>query len=105
MYYNLSEIRSRFKQYRINYPMTQKDLALKSGVSQRSISRFENGEDIGFENFVKLLNALELSSNLEMLIPDQSHRPSSYIEPSVRKRAASKRTPDKRTSFKWGDEE
>ena len=62
-------------------------LGLKKGLCQ---ARFENGEDIGLENFVKLLNALELSSNLDMLIPDQSHRPSSYIQSSVRKIATAK---------------
>ena len=37
------EISEKLKQYRIRYPMTQKELPDKSGVSVRSISRFEGG--------------------------------------------------------------
>ncbi len=104
MDHNLSEISSRFKQYRIHYPMTQKEMADLSGVSQRSISRFENGEEIGLGNFIKLLDVLGLSANLDMLIPDQSRRPSSYLEHKTRKRASSRKTTYVKKEFKWGDE-
>lgn len=39
------EISEKLKQYRIRYPMTQKELSDKSGISVRSISRFEGGEE------------------------------------------------------------
>ena len=42
------EVVIRFKAYRISYPLTQKELSDKSGVSLRSITRFESGEDITF---------------------------------------------------------
>ena len=35
----------RMKNYRIDYPMTQKQLAKKSGVSARSIQMFEIGKN------------------------------------------------------------
>lgn len=40
------EVRKHFKEYRIQYPLTQKELAAKAGISERSITRFENGGDI-----------------------------------------------------------
>lgn len=100
------DIRDRFKAYRINYPLTQKELAEKTGISERSITRFENGGDINLSNFIKLLQALDLSDNLSALIPDQSRRPSSYLksEPK-RKRASAKRKTETKNAFKWGDEE
>ena len=98
----------RIKQYRINYPLTQSELAQKAGVSARSISRFENGEDISLSNFMKLLRALDLSDRLIELIPDQSKRPSYYLElekkMKPRCRASRKRntTPDE--PFVWGED-
>lgn len=100
------EIRENFKTYRINYPMTQKELAEKSGVSQRSITRFENGEDINLSNFLKLIDALDLADNFSSLIPDQSLRPSDYLRAKPkRQRATASKYIAPKSSFKWGDEE
>ena len=77
---NILEISERLKQYRINYPMTQKELADKTGISVRSISRFENGEDISLSAFLKILRALELDNHLDVLVPDYKKRPSAYLE-------------------------
>jgi len=101
---NISMIGKKIKEYRISVSMTQTELAERSGVSVRSISRFENGEDISLGAFFKLLEALELDTRLEMLVPDQSRRPSSYLESeNTRKRASGKKKTVKKT-FVWGDE-
>ncbi len=71
------EVVIRFKAYRISYPLTQKELSDKSGVSLRSITRFESGEDISLVNFMKLMNAMELMNNFVNVIPDMNNRPSS----------------------------
>ncbi len=96
------ELIERIKLYRVYYPMTQKELAEKSGVSERSISRFENGEDISLSNFGKLLRALDLDGNLLLLVPDQRERPSYYLE-QPHQRSRSRKKKETRT-FKWGDE-
>ena len=93
-YINLSE---RFKQYRIYYPLTQSELAEKSGVSVRSISRFENGEDISLSNFIKLMRALDLGGRMADMIPDLEKE-------AKRSRASSARDNRDSTSFVWGDE-
>ena len=98
-----NELRTKLKLYRIYYPMTQKELAEKSGVSERSISRFENGEDISLSKFEKLLIALGLGDNMSILIPDQRERPSYHLEkPHERSRSSKKR--NNKSTFKWGDE-
>ena len=95
------EVVIRFKAYRISYPLTQKD---KSGVSLRSITRFESGEDISLVNFMKLMNAMELMNNFVNVIPDMNNRPSSYLKNvKTRQRASAKRKAD--TGFKWGEDE
>ena len=98
------EVVIRFKAYRISYPLTQKELSDKSGVSLRSITRFESGEDISLVNFMKLMNAMELMNNFVNVIPDMNNRPSSYLKNvKTRQRASAKRKAD--TGFKWRSEE
>ncbi|OPZ21199.1 MAG: anaerobic benzoate catabolism transcriptional regulator [Firmicutes bacterium ADurb.BinA205] len=99
-----NELSSRFKQYRIAASLTRTELAEKSIVSVGTIARFENGSDIGLLNLIKLLKALELEANLDMLIPDPQERPSNYIDNSTPKQRARKRRKTD-NDWKWGDEE
>lgn len=103
---SLNDLSRRMKSYRIAYPMTQKELAEKSGVSLRSIQYFEKGSEISLRYFIKLLIALDLGENLNVLIPDMDDRPSAYIaqaQGKVRKRASSVKKKNS-GEFKWGDE-
>ena len=100
----IRELGASLKEYRTSREITQKDLAERSGVSLRSISRFEQGEDIKFELLVKLLRALELQENLGLLIPDVSRAPSFYLQKPrqrVRKKEMAKKA---KRAFRWGDE-
>ncbi len=104
----LSETAARLKAYRIDYPLSQKELADKSGVAVRSILRMESGEDVQFGNLIKVLIALDLDANLDMLVPDPTKRPSYYLNDktimSQRKRARKKETLNPNIDIKWGDE-
>ena len=103
----LKELSERFRQYRIASEMTQADLAKKSAVTVRTISRFEKGEDISLLTIVKLFKALDLAKNFEVMIPDMTKRPSYYFDNnSKRERVrASKNKKAEETVWKWGDEE
>ncbi|MBO4578945.1 MAG: helix-turn-helix transcriptional regulator [Clostridiales bacterium] len=97
------ELSKRFKQYRIAHSMTRAELAEKSMISVGTIARFENGGDIGMLNLIKLLKVLDLEEKIDMLIPDQDERPSSYINNSApRQRARKRKKVD--NDWKWGDE-
>ena len=100
----VSEISKRFRQYRIAYPMTQAELADKSMVSLSTIKRFESGEDISLSKLLMLIESLDLQENVELLIPDQSIRPSAFLEESKPKQRARHRTARK-PQWKWKDEE
>lgn len=104
-----AELGTRARRYRIDYPMTQKELSEKSGVSVGSIQRFENNGGILLTNLIRILQALNLDQNLDLLIPDQTERPSYQLaleKNEVRARATSpsKRQHKKNGSWKWGDE-
>ena len=97
------ELSERLKQYRIGYPMKRTELAEKAIVSVGTIARFENGQEISLSNFVKILKALDLDNNLDLLIPDPTARPSFYVEATPkRKRAGRGKTV--KSDWKWGDE-
>lgn len=99
----IHELGTQIKNYRISRQYTQKDLAERSGVSLRSISRFERGEDVQLGNLIKILRSLDLVDNLNMLIPDVTKSPSYYLESTTKKRVRKKKNEGK-GMFKWGDE-
>ncbi len=99
----IKELGQKIKTYRIMKERSQQDLEDKSGVSKRSISRLEQGESVQLENLFKILLALDLSENIDLLVPDQTNRPSFYLEKSDNKtRRVRKKTV--KNGFKWGDE-
>ena len=98
------ELANRFKQYRIAYPMTRTELADKAMVSVGTVARFENNNDISLCNVIKLIKAIGLIENLDLLIPDYQNRPSFYVgNENTRKRAGRKKKDQ--ISWKWGDEQ
>ena len=99
----LKIIGERLKQYRVNAGMTQQDLEDKSGVSVRSISRLEQGASVQLESLLKVLAALNLDGNVDLLIPDQTKRPSFYLDEKKHRQRVRKKNSNK-DGFVWGDE-
>ena len=100
----VNNISERIRNYRIAYPLTQAQLAERSGVSLRSIQLFENGADIRWNNLVKILSALDLDDNIQMLVPDVTERPSYHVKQNdIRKRVSKKQVKKlQQESFTWG---
>ena len=99
------ELGNRIKQYRINLQMTQAELSKMTGISLRNIVRIEKGEDTQVKNIIKILSALHLQNNLEVLIPDESNRPTYRInieKNKIRNRASTIK--NKNVKYIWGDE-
>ena len=98
-------IGERIKQYRVNAGVSQKDLESESGVSIRSISRLEQGASIQLESLIKILSALNLEGNIDLLIPDQTKRPSFYLNDKNKPKQRVRKKEESTGTFKWGDEE
>lgn len=62
----------RLKDYRLAARMSQKELAEKSGVSQTTISHFEQGvnRNLTLGNFISLLRVLGLEQRVVEVMPD-----------------------------------
>lgn len=104
------ELVRKIRRYRIEIGITQKDLSSIAGISVRSIQRFEKGEDISLENFIRILIALGLSDMVNASVPDMDERPSAYLNKSknqTRQRVRKNRSENVKDSveFKWGDEQ
>ena len=93
----------KIKLYRVGLGMSQQDLADKTGVSVRSISRLEQGSTIQLDNLIKILIALGLGNNIDLLVPDQTKRPSYHLANPQNKSQRVKKRKEKST-FHWGDE-
>lgn len=95
----------RIKLYRVRYGMTQKELENRSGVSVRSISRLEQGVSVQTESLIRVLCALKLDDNLDLLVPDQTKGPSYYLEERKIENPRARKKKVKLSRPKWGDEE
>lgn len=99
----MTELGQKIKLYRITKGMSQQDLEDQTGVSKRSISRLEQGESVQMKNLFKILTALGLGENIDLLVPDQTKRPSYYLERKEGRPQRVRKSSEKK-EFKWGDE-
>lgn len=102
----LLELGRRIQETRIAASLTQKDLAERAGISLSTLVRLESGESVRFEYVLNTLRALNLLSNIDLLVQEQEMRPSDlldYGKKRKRVRIAPKEIP-LRKPWKWGDE-
>ena len=99
----IKELGKKIKLYRISKEMSQQDLADKTGVSKRSLSRLEQGKSVNVDSLFKILLGLDLGDNIELLVPDQTRRPSYYLEKTDDRQKRVRKKIEKK-EFKWGDE-
>lgn len=64
------EIANRMIQLRKRKKISQKELAVRSGVSLGSVKRFEQSGEISLRSFTKLAIALEVEGELESLFSE-----------------------------------
>jgi transcriptional regulator with XRE-family HTH domain len=99
----IKEIGERLKARRIALAITQKDLAMESGVSQRTISGFENGENISLDSLLSILRVLRLLQDIDLLFPEKKVDPFDVLNLGHSKKRVSKKRTLKRSPWKWED--
>lgn len=102
----LAELAQRVCDQRIAANLTQADLAKKSGVSVRTISRLESGEGIALEKFLSVLRVLGLLRNVELLIPEYRMMPTDAFDGQKKRKRASSAAKKNASNngWVWGDE-
>ncbi len=104
----LKELGSRIARYRLNKNLTQAMLAAQGGVSTPTIQRIEQGESTQATILIRILRALKLLDNLEVLIPEPAISPiqQAKMRGKLRQRASSPSgKQDQPSEWTWGDEE
>jgi transcriptional regulator with XRE-family HTH domain len=97
----------RMESIRLSRNITQAQLAEEAGVSLRTIGRFEKGQGVSLDTFIRIMTALGIQQNLEALLPDPAVRPIERVGLSAgeRKRARPARSGAERPAWSWGDGE
>ncbi|MFT5562600.1 MAG: transcriptional regulator with XRE-family HTH domain [Candidatus Azotimanducaceae bacterium] len=102
----LRELGRRIAQYRLNRNWTQDALATEAGVSKRTIHRIEHGGSTQASNLIRVLRALQLLENLEVLIPEPAISPIQQAKMQGRKRRrASSPSAKTETKMPWSWDE
>ena len=103
----LAELGERLNQSRLNQNVTQADLAQKAGVSKRTVERIEAGASTQLSNLVRVIRALGLLGNFELLVPEPTPSPLEQLKLQSKERVRASATPERSTdsgAWKWGDE-
>ena len=101
----LKELGLRIKRGRLDMQLSQEDFAKKAGISTRTLSGVENGEDIRLGNLIKILRTMGCVDNLDLLLPELSFNPEDYrVLGKERKRVSRKSDAKDHHQWKWGDE-
>jgi transcriptional regulator with XRE-family HTH domain len=103
----LEEIGRRLTRARLNRNWTQDGLARMAGLSKRTVERIEGGQSVQLSNFIRALKALQLTENLERLVPDVPASPMAKLrlhrqEPQRASHTRSAAAPSGR--WTWADE-
>ncbi len=100
----LKELGTRIKQYRISLNMTQAELAEKCGVSSSTAVRLENGADLKISNYLKILGALGLIQNLDILVPEAQEDFKALYEKKPARRRVKQSTAKTKSNWVWGED-
>ena len=68
------EIGQRLKQARLNQNQTQASISERAGISRRTIMKAEQG-NATLEEFIAILDALDMTNQLDNFIPPQTVSP------------------------------
>ena len=91
----------RLDAIRLGQNISQTQLAEKSGVSRRTLTRLAAGEGVSFDTFIRVMQALGLSSQLEAFIPDPSIRPMERVKFDGAERQRARASAASKTDWKW----
>lgn len=100
----LKELGNRIKQYRISLNLTQKELSEKSGVSSSTVVRLEKGTDLNISNYLKLLGALGLLQNLDLLVPEMQEDYKALFENKPLRQRARQSKAKSKSNWVWGED-
>ena len=98
----LAEIGERVARRRLDFQLTQADMAEQAGVAKRTVERIEAGASAQMSSIIRILRVLDLLPGLDRMIPEAGPRPMNLLKQKgkVRQRASGRRGSD-RSNKPW----
>ena len=98
----LAEIGERVARRRLDFQLTQADVAEQAGVAKRTVERIEAGASAQMSSIIRILRVLDLLPGLDRMIPEAGPRPINLLKQKgkVRQRASGRRGSD-RSNKPW----
>lgn len=97
----LEEIGKKLVRLRLSRNITQSELAQDAGVSLRTLRRLESGKGVTLDSFIRILTALKLQQNMDILIPNPRIRPIERVRTGGHERQRSRSAKTVKHGTKW----
>jgi len=104
----LEALGARIARCRLNRNLTQDAFAELAGVSRPTVARLESGHSTTLSNLIRVLRALNLVANLDLLVPEPPISPIQQLKTQKQQRVRASRASaaaEPSGPWKWGDEE
>jgi transcriptional regulator with XRE-family HTH domain len=87
----LAEMGARLRRERLDRNLTQSEVARRSGVSEKTIVKVENGHNSSVSTLIRILRALGMLGRIDALLPEPGLSPIAVarLRGKVRQRARS----------------
>ncbi len=95
------DIGAKLARLRLSRNITQSELAENAGVSQRTLRRLESGAGTTLDSLVRVLLALKIQQNLDLLVPDPRIRPIERVRTGGSERQRSRPKTSANTARQW----
>lgn len=95
------EIGQKLERLRLSRNVTQSQLATDAGISERTLRRLEAGNNPTLDSLVRVLIALKIQDNADLLVPDSRIRPIERVRTKGMERQRSSSTKAVKTPKKW----
>lgn len=82
----------RFRDYRLHLRMTRKEISEAAAIGMTTLYKFESGNmtDISFSTLLRLLRAIGLGENWNVLLPELPESPYMYVDKEKKKQRVRK---------------
>ena len=98
-----SALCERIEAIRLSRNITQTALAKQAGVSRSTLTRLARGDTgISLDSFIRILQALDLHTHLEVLLPDPSISPLQRLEKKDKQRQRARPKKAQASEWTWG---
>ena len=100
-----AELGQRLARARLERNLTQAELAAEAGVAKRTIERLEAGRSSQLTNLIRVVRALGLGANFDLLVPETPPSPIEELRLRGRQRERASRRAKRgaRAPWRWDE--